>query len=258
MNRQSTMSNSSDWLLRSIKQNPEGLLLVAAGAALLMRSAGSSKPKAGRRDHSDDAMSRMSEAAEHATDSMADTMSTATDRARDTMSSMAGQAKDKVSGLASSASDLASQASDKAGKAARMAGDKATDMARQTTSTAQDYASRMLEEQPLVVAVAGLAAGAALAAAFPSTQMERETLGPIGEQVGDAAQRVSDQLKDATAAAGETIKSAARERGLNTDGLKEVATEAAEAFSSRMSGKPDPGGSTGTQPEQPATTDPRF
>jgi len=260
MNRQSTMSNSGDWLFRSIKQNPEGLLLVAAGAALLMRSAGSWGPKA-RSARSEDSMSRMSEAAERTADSMGDTMSKATDRTKDTMSNMASQvtsqAKGKASEFASSASDFASAASDKASKTARLAGDKAATMARQTTSTAQDYASRMLEEQPLVVAVAGLAAGAALAAAFPSTQMERETFGPIGEQFGDAAQRVSDQLKDATTAAGETLKNAARERGLSQDGLKEVATEAAEAFSSRISGKPDSGGS-GAQSEQPATTDPRF
>jgi len=255
MNRQSTMSNSGDWLFRSIKQNPEGLLLLAAGAALLMRSV-DSRGKA-RSDRFEDSMSRMSETAERTTDSMTDTMSNATDRARDTMSSMASQAKGKASEFASSASDFASQASDKASKTARMAGDKAANMARQTTSTAQDYASRMLEEQPLVVAVAGLAAGAALAAAFPSTQMEKETLGPIGEQVGDAAQRVGEQLKDATTAAGETLKNAARERGLSQDGLKEVATEAAEAFSSRISGKPDMAGS-GAKTEQPATTDPRF
>jgi len=255
MNRQSTMSNSGDWLFRSIKQNPEGLLLVAAGAALLMRSVSSSGAKASRTNRSEGSMS---DAAERAADSMTDTMSNATDHARGTISDMAGQAKDKVSGLASSAQDFASQASDKASQAARTVGDKATNMARQTKSTTQDYASRMLEEQPLVIAVAGLAAGAALAAAFPGTQMEKETLGPIGEQVSDAAQRVGDQLKDATAAAGESLKNAARERGLNQDGLKEVATEAAEAFSNRMSGREEPAGSTGGKQEAPATTDPRF
>jgi len=257
MNRQSTISNSSDWLFRSIKQNPEGLLLVAAGAALLMRSVGSSGAKA-RTHRSEASMDRMSDAAEHATDSMADTMSNATDRARSTVSDIAGQAKDKVSGLASSASDFASQASDRASQAARTVGDKASTMARQTTSTTQDYASRMLDEQPLVVAVAGLAAGAALAAAFPGTQMEKDTLGPIGEQVSDAAQRVGGQLKEATAAAGESLKNAARERGLSQEGLKEVAAEAAEAFSSRMSGREDTGGSTTGKQETPATTDPRF
>src|SRR4051812_28032780 len=207
MNRQSTMSNSGDWLFRSIKQNPEGLLLVAAGAALLMRSAGSWGPKA-RSARSEDSMSRMSEAAERTADSMGDTMSKATDRTKDTMSNMASQvtsqAKGKASEFASSASDFASAASDKASKTARLAGDKAATMARQTTSTAQDYASRMLEEQPLVVAVAGLAAGGAPGAPVPRTQMGRGKFGPVGGGVGDAPPRGSDPPQNTTTAPGGT------------------------------------------------------
>jgi hypothetical protein len=175
------------------------------------------------------------------------------------MSDMAAQTKDKASELASSASEFASQTSERARNAARAASDTAADMARQTTSTAQSYASRVLEEQPLAVAVAGLAAGAALAAAFPSTQMEQETLGPIGEQVSDAAQRVGDQLKDATAVAGETLKNAARERGLNSEGLKEVASQAADAFSSRMGGRDDaPNNSNPSGKHDTPATEPRF
>lgn len=236
MNRQSTTSTSGDWLFRSIKRNPEGLLLVAAGAALLMRTAGSSKSKSAQRESSE------------------------SNSESNIVSAMATQAGDKASEFASSASEFASRASDRARDAARAASDKAADMAHQTTSTAQSYASRVLEEQPLVVALAGLAAGAALAAAFPSTQVEQETLGPIGEQVSDAAQRVGDQLKDATAAAGETLKNAARERGLNQEGLKEVASQAADAFSSRMSGREDSAnnGNTNNKQETPATVDPRF
>jgi hypothetical protein len=97
--------------------------------------------------------------------------------------------------------------------------------------------NRILQEQPLLVAVAGLAAGAAIAAAFPATGVEKQTLGPLGDQLSDAASRVGEQLKEATAKAGETLKNAAEERGLNTNGLKEVVTEAAGAFSDTMSGK---------------------
>ena len=32
--------NTSDWLLGAMKKNPEGLLLLAAGAVLLMRKTG--------------------------------------------------------------------------------------------------------------------------------------------------------------------------------------------------------------------------
>ncbi len=101
--------------------------------------------------------------------------------------------------------------------------------------------NRILQEQPLLVAVAGLAAGAAIASAFPASAMERQTLGPIGDQLSDAASRVGEQLQEATSKAGEKLKSAVEERGLNADGLKEVVSDAAGAFSDSMSGKNDQG-----------------
>ena len=67
--------------------------------------------------------------------------------------------------------------------------------------------------------------------------MERQTLGPIGDQISGAAGRMGEQLQQATAKAGEKLKSAADERGLNADGLKDVAKEVASAFSEGMSGK---------------------
>ena len=39
---QQSAAGGSDWLLNTVKQNPEGLLLLAAGAVLLLRKAGSS------------------------------------------------------------------------------------------------------------------------------------------------------------------------------------------------------------------------
>ena len=40
MNQRSQFTGTSDWLLHAAKQNPEGLLLLAAGAVLLMRKNG--------------------------------------------------------------------------------------------------------------------------------------------------------------------------------------------------------------------------
>jgi hypothetical protein len=54
---------------------------------------------------------------------------------------------------------------------------------------------------------------------------------------------VGEQLQEATSKVGETLKNAADERGLNTDGLKEVVTEAVGAFSETMGGKKDDGSS---------------
>jgi hypothetical protein len=122
-------------------------------------------------------------------------------------------------------------------------GEQSERLVQQAQSTLQGTLNRVLQEQPLVIAVAGIAAGAAMAAAFPATDFEKETLGPIGDQVSDVASRVGEQLKEATAQAGETLKKAADERGLNPDGLKEVASEVAGAFGSSMSGGSDQGGS---------------
>ena len=96
-----------------------------------------------------------------------------------------------------------------------------------------------------MVAVAGVAAGAAIAAAFPTTEIERQTLGPIGDQLSDAASRVGGQLQEATTKAGEKLKSAVEERGLNADGLKEVVSDAASAFGDSMSGNKDQGSEGG-------------
>jgi hypothetical protein len=81
-----------------------------------------------------------------------------------------------------------------------------------------------------------------LAAAFPATDIERQTLGPVGEQMADAARRVGDQVKDAAGAAGDRLKGAAEERGLTSDGMKELAKEVTGAFTDRMSGGSQPGG----------------
>ena len=79
-----------------------------------------------------------------------------------------------------------------------------------------------------------LAAGAALAAAFPPTELEKETLGPVGDQMSKVAERFGDQLKQATSKAGEKLKTAAEERGLHTEGLKDVASEVVDTFKASM------------------------
>jgi hypothetical protein len=215
-------SGTTDWLMGSVKHNPEGLLLMAAGLVLLMRT-----PRA------------QSTTAEYRS---RDWGRTTTDRdweqtttGRDSGSGRSFSAGDTASSLASSASDYAAQAK-------RTLGEQSERIVR-STQDLQGSFSRIMHEQPLVVAIAGLAAGAAIAAAFPSTDIERQTLGPLGERVSDAASRMGEQLQEATSKVGETLKNAAEERGLNADGLKEVVTEAAGAFSDSMGGKKDDGSS---------------
>jgi hypothetical protein len=55
--------------------------------------------------------------------------------------------------------------------------------------------------------------------------------------LSSAAERVGDQLRQATVKAGEKLKSAAEERGLHPEGLKEVAGEVADTFKASMKGE---------------------
>ena len=94
-----------------------------------------------------------------------------------------------------------------------------------------------MREQPLAVALLGVAAGAAVAALFPSTKLEERTLGPARDALTEAARDMGENVVQSAKEAGEHLKQSAVERGLTPDGMKEMAREAADAFTSRMSGK---------------------
>ena len=163
--------------------------------------------------------------------------------AQDYAGDIADRTMDTVGAVASTASAYAS-------KASRAVGEQSSRVAQQAQSTFEGTVSRILQDQPLAIAIAGVAAGAAVAAAFPATTFEREHLGPIGDQVTDAAYEVGDQLKEAAGRAGETLKSAIDQRGLNAGGLKDVATkvitEVAGAFGgSGTGGSPSGSGISG-------------
>ena len=212
--RTGTVSRS-DWLIGTIKQNPEGLLLLAAGAVLLMRR-GSTVGRA----MDEQRISQMEDPVTKATAEATDYVSGVTDRAKETAGSIVSSASRYVE------------------DAHRTIADGSDRVIRRTRSTYHGIVERVLRDQPLLVPLAGLAAGAALAAAFPSSDFEKQTLGPVGAKVTEAASKVGAQLKEAAGEAGEKLKNAADERGLNSEGLKKVASEVAGTFSSSMTGEP--------------------
>jgi len=244
MTRHSSMSaqSTSDWLMGAVKSHPEGLLLLAAGCALMLRSgaskgsakasgrsAGSESPGGYRPNTQENYGQRQSGSG------ISDSIAQAADSARDY------------------AADVSKTVSDEAGAYATAVGEYADDawrqserLAGQARSTVQHTISRVLQEQPLALAVAGLAAGAAVAAAFPATAVERRTLGPAGERLSEAASSAGQQLGQAASKAGEKLMKVAEERGLNTEGLKEAASDVAEAFTSAFGGEQKGGQSSGS------------
>ena len=230
-------AGAGEWIMGAVTRNPEGLLLLAAGAALLMRSgrdqwrrrsyAEAVRESRGHREAPTGVGERVSEAARRA----GDYVSEATDRMSETTRS-----------YASSAADYADEAARMAAKGSRHVADQARETA--------DY---VVQEQPWAVALVGLAAGATVAAIFPPTRIEKRTLGDVGERLRSAAGTAGERVMEAGMQAGERLSEIAEDRGLTKEGLKQAAREVGETFSSAL-------GEEAISPQnrqQPAETSPR-
>jgi hypothetical protein len=241
--------------MSTIRNNPEGLLLLAAGCALLMRSGSRQHERQPyrmgdgmeARRYGGDWTEQNRSWAEQKRDETTDRMAQTAESARHYGADLAGRASEATSSFASSVSDYAAGTG-------RTIAEGSTRMARQAQSGVQDSADRLIEDQPLAVPLIGLAAGAALAAIFPASNIEKRTLGPAGERMTDAAEDAGRKLRKAAGKAEQRLEEAADEHGLNKEGLKEVAGEAADAFSSTFSGKEgDSQASSTTGPASPST-----
>jgi ElaB/YqjD/DUF883 family membrane-anchored ribosome-binding protein len=209
---------TGQWIMGAVTRNPEGLLLLAAGAALLMRT-GRNQTRSRRYT---DAFTESRGGRQQ----FGQQVGEAARRAGEFVS----EAKDKVSETARS---YVSAAAEYADDAARVAADQS----RRTADQARETAEYVVREQPWAVALAGLVAGATVAAIFPSTPIERRAFGEVGQRLRSAADSVGEQLMDAGMQAGERLSEVAEERGLTREGLEEAAREVGDTFSSALAGE---------------------
>jgi hypothetical protein len=236
-----------DWLMATARRNPEAFLVMAAGAALLMRGRGSPPNRAPnyRQMRNSQGSGGQSEASVPGTaDNMpqsargyASTVSDTTNRAAGAASEYASAASDAARSYASTAADYASETGQAVRSQASRLADQATNLASQAQSAVQSGAGTVMRDQPLAVALLGMAAGAAVAALFPSTKLEERTLGPVRDALSEAARDMGENVVQSAKEAGEHLKQTAVERGLTPDGMKDMAREATDAFTSRLSGK---------------------
>jgi hypothetical protein len=224
-----TYAQASHWLIGTAKRNPEALLVLAAGCALLMRGGATSAPQASALGYrSDDYYGNREQEAR-----TPGNWSEGASRAVEGATEYAADIKDRVTGAASS---YATSVSDYAGSVGRTISTQASQIADQTQSTVKTGIGYVLREQPLAVVALGVAVGAAIAAILPSTEMEARTLGPAHEAVADAAGKVGENLMEAAGEAGERLKQGVAERGFSSEGLKGLAHEVADTFANKVSG----------------------
>jgi hypothetical protein len=244
-------SQAGDWVLDTARRNPEALLLVAAGCCLLMRG-GSSWSKAGRTRN---VQYQPGKEAYYPAPSYqsADTTESATRKAGQTVSDAADTASEYVSNVKQRVTEAASSYADTVGRYTQDTGRSLYEQSRQAQSTVQETVSRIVREQPFAIAAAGLAAGAAIAALFPSTRIENRTFGGTREALAEAASKAGENLMGAAAQAGQRFVSGATQRGLSSEGLKDLAGEVAESFSSAITGGKPEGASPSIAPQSPST-----
>jgi hypothetical protein len=244
-------SQAGGRLLGAARRNPEALLLLAAGCCLLMRSGGSVFKRTSQVRYDDTGHAHRTDFRRASPGPASSSVREGLSRAADAAGDYASDIKDRVSDAASSYTEAAADFAQDAG---RSVSEHTSRLTRQAQSTLESGMNRVLREQPLAVVMAGLAAGAAVAAVFPTTEIEDRTFGAAGESLRQAAGKAAERVKDAAGKAGERLKSAAEERGLTTEGLKEVAGEVTDTFTGAVSGKPDDQSRGTTTPQSPATS----
>jgi len=209
-------SNVAEKLLATAKRNPEGALLVAAGVCLMMRGMGrngfwrsSQSSFRGRSGHPTSRAGGNGHGEDHRKSGGM------MDKARDATSEIGGRMRQSAEEMAGYADHMR-----------RAAADTSSRIVGRTASSVQSGVGRMVEEQPLALALLGLAAGAAVAALIPPTRIEERTLGPIGERITEEAEEAGRRLKESATEAG---------KRLAAEGLSEAARHVARSFA-----EPDP------------------
>jgi ElaB/YqjD/DUF883 family membrane-anchored ribosome-binding protein len=189
-----------------IRDNPLPCLMIGAGVAWLVT--------ADYRVHG--AADGSSNATESAMDQVDHTMY----RARE----MAADAGERVADAAGSATAAVSSGLHGAARSARDAGRSAAGAGRRASGSF----AQLLREQPLVTAGLGLALGALLGAALPSTETESRMVGETSDAVkARARDAVGEGIEKAKAVAERTYEAAKHEAAAAAEHVKDEAVHAA-------------------------------
>jgi hypothetical protein len=152
-----------------------------------------------------------------AASSVRDTVSDTAERIGEGASSAVAAVKNSAVGLGEGVGELAETTLSAVGEEAVLLRDQASRLTRD----ARDRAIKLAEEQPLIVAVTGIALGAILAAALPRTKFEDELMGETSDTVKETAGQIAseqiDKISSEAEKVVEEVKETITEHGLTTE-----------------------------------------
>jgi len=208
------MTDPGEWLLTTAKCKPEALLVLAAGCALLLRGSGRS----------------FSPPVQTGTDiSPPNTASAGLSRATEKVAGVASNIQARLSGTASSITE-------QAGGIAKTLSTQTSQAASTTQSMLNTGFGQLLRDQPFALVAAGLAAGAAIAALLPATEIEERTLGNARDAISSMSANAGQNIASAANEAGQRLTQEVTERAGE---LKDVATDIAQRFTNSIVGTTD-------------------
>jgi Xaa-Pro aminopeptidase len=150
---------TADWLWASVKDNPDGLLLLAAGCALLLRRGRSIERT--ERDNRRDAQEYLGDR-----ETLADDIphQSRVDAWANEASGIAENAREQAVSMGKKMSETAADYAASVSEYARGTQEQVVEQSRRLAEKAQNRVQSLMQHQPLAVALVGLAAGAAVAA----------------------------------------------------------------------------------------------
>lgn len=208
------VSDTSSSAVQYIRDNPVPFALVGIGLGLLAMNKRRTEPSS-YNSHPDSSAGNRAR----------DLASGAADSARGAATRVANSAQTAAERTANAVSSAANTARDAAGSAAditRQQFHDVADQARHGARLANERLKGTLQDNPLALGMAALAAGALVGLTLPSTRVEAEYMGEARDRfVGQAksvAQDVVGKVQRVTEKAGETVRTVAQKEGLVAEG----------------------------------------
>lgn len=193
-------------LAESARGNPGAALLIGAGLTMLLTrttsadvvTTASSAFKAATAAGGN-AIDAAATSAKDAAARAGEKASTLTDKVMGAVNDTAASVRDKAGGALDSLSEEAASKGKDAQSLLEQGKDQARHLNDEATKLATDTRmamTRMLEDQPILVAAIGTAIGALFGAALPLSQTERDVLGKVGSDAIGTGREVLEKAKE--------------------------------------------------------------
>jgi ElaB/YqjD/DUF883 family membrane-anchored ribosome-binding protein len=160
------------------------------------------------------------------------------DDVRHAIGSAAGDVSERAGELRERARERAGDLAERAEELGSDARERARELghrAQEQTRRARTGLERLMEDNPLAVAAGVAVIGLAAGLLVPETERERNTLGPVRDDLAERAQTTASRIKDAAVEAGHEVKDAVQEEiKFRAPELKSTLSDAAQTVTQQV------------------------